>query len=704
MSIWDSTGHGAYSTEYTGGELVQVDENGTSLVRKLSVSNCDSTPGSYFHDMDNCRLYVHTSTGDSPRSDNYSFQGYTWLAITNRQEPGNPVDFIPQEGEPDGAARNAYYMPILAPTPISLTQAVSDFYTSAMRSQFGSLSFGDPAYWWANSQVLNFHNKKVVIKVGNVGDVYSDFQTIFIGKAGTPDFSDSGLRLSLSDIREGVLRQIPADRFDSTAYPNLNSQAENKVIPILWGIKYGIQPVKIDTATHRYKVTKTIFLSGTTYPIESITVYKDGVQIYEPGDYASDLNNGEFTLAADPGEAEITVDVHGLQCKYDFSTGTPTLQFSENTADILFFILLELNGIPVGQIHLEDFQALQLKRTQRIGIYLTQATETIEMIRLLQRSAVFHFIPTQDGKYTVKYYDRGVPADAKSIQDYNYGPGGVSMTQETKSAFQHVVLQYGKSPHEDNYQTVYSSEPETGYRYGNEETLTIVTALASREEAEALLEFYLNLVKEPAKKITAELLGVGVNIMPTEKVKFSRSVKNEKGETISIAVNEVYVILEARKDVSGKKTRIVGLLDEQVQGDILHTDTDHAENYTEYPDIVNTEHTNDHTNVPHIDHNNSTNEPHIDERENYTDHTDHDYYTESHANYTDGSLHFDNPVNKHTLYSDGPGYLQSHENVPHQDYPDTTNIPRIDWHVNGHGDHNDHGDLHMNVPHTNSEL
>ena len=93
---------------------------------------------------------------------------------------------------------------------------------------------------------------------------------------------------------------------------------------------------------------------------------------------------------------------------------------STSFQDILFFILTELNDIAITKIDLDNFDSLQTKRTQRLGWYLNKNTKTNDFIRILQNSALFHFIPKLNGSFMVRYYDRDVASDALHHYDFNY--------------------------------------------------------------------------------------------------------------------------------------------------------------------------------------------------------------------------------------------------------------------------------------------
>lgn len=692
---------------YDDRELIKITEDGIAITRVYSVSECDDTTGSFFHDFFNYRLYIHTLTDDNPVDDiDRIFVGFVYLCFTNDQDKENIIDFTPPL-----ATQPNFYLPYVKSSSIpALSQKVDDYHKSAMIIQFGSISFLGSDWFYRNKNNFFWHNNNVFVKIGKKGIPYDEFITIFPGKTKKPNWNDDFVTFQIQDRRAGELIQIPEDRFDLTTYPNLDPDYENKIIPILFGTKTNITPVCINTATFKYKISNTSF--GSTYDIEDITaVYKDGVLLNEGADWTSDDTNGEFTLLADPGSSVITCDAEGLQCQFNFDTGTKTGDFSENIADILFFILSELNNIDVNDINWTAFKALQIKRTQRLGWYLDEGIKTINFIRILQQSALFHFIPDLDGDYYVQYYDRDIPDNIKWFRNEDYFPNSFELEEDTDSTFKYVVMKWDKDPTTGEWKEEVSSEDATEWKYDERKTLTIETALLNQTETQNILEYFLTLVNAPGNKIMAEVPITAFDIIPSDKGKFSRSITDKDGEFV-ILDEEIYTILEARKNVDQGKVFLKGLLDSQAAGVPSHADTPHEDSYTDHDDNVYTDQAHDdvaHTDISHSD--TPYQNVHTDHDDDYDDHTDVPYSDVPYSDYTDVNGHIDHTDVPHTDvphldhdddYNDHDDNNPPHTDTPHSDTPHT-DTPHSDG---GHVDETyiDHDDEHINIPHADSEI
>lgn len=663
-------------------EISAVTADGVELQKCYSRDYCAANTGTFWHRMFDGAIFINT--GSNPTTDPAYILAAVPHGFTNRQDQGSPVTFKIQ-----GTIDESYYMPLLERGSIpSISQRVAEYYTGAMTTQFGTVRFLNNGIWWENRETYIWHNRKVTLKVGEIGDAYDELVTVFPGVSKQPIFSDQGMTVQIKDRRTADLTTIPTARFDTTTYANLDPEEENKPIPILFGIKTGIRATLVNSSTHIYKISDTVF-NGITYALQSIdAVYQAGVEIYETTNWTKNLNTGEITLVNDPGNDEITVDAHGVKCQYNFTTGLPTSTFSENVADILFFILTELNGISVSNINLEEFGDLQTQRTQRIGLYMATAKATMEWVRSLQTSSVYHFIPQLDGNYTVRYYDRTTPADSPHFYNEDYGKRSFKITELTDSTFTAVNLRYDKDPSQDLWKEIYVEIDGVEEIYGEREVLQIDTLLTVESEAQNLAEFYAEMIQEPPKIIEAKVPGTALQNIPTDKGFFTRSIIDDRGTKIQIVEEEVYLLLEVRKNLATAEVTIKGILDTQVGGSGSHADVAHIDSHT---DTSHSDHSDEaygdtpYSDIPAYD--DHTNTPYVDEysdiahADDYTDHSD-TFHIDIHADIT---------------------HTDSHTNTPYDDsYTDTphTDTVHVDSHIDSHS--NTHNDEHGDIPHTDS--
>ena len=67
LKTWTpGAGASSYYTPMTAGEIIEVQENGATYDEVFTAAECDAAESTFFMDLVNQRLYVHTSNGDIP--------------------------------------------------------------------------------------------------------------------------------------------------------------------------------------------------------------------------------------------------------------------------------------------------------------------------------------------------------------------------------------------------------------------------------------------------------------------------------------------------------------------------------------------------------------------------------------------------------------------------------------------------------------
>lgn len=673
-----------YSTPFTYGEVVSLKLNSTFFTREGSVAACIAADNSYYHDFFAGILYVHIVGGLNPGayvSPNYTYSiiAYTWKCISNRQDVGvAAVVFVPTD-----CVYPVLYDPTLCADSLSeLTATVADHFESAMETSAGSISITNAGgEWYAAIDDFYWNNGDIRAKIGEIGDTYAALETIFLGKVRTPDVGDDIVTFELVDAREGQLKSIPSVHYETTTYPNLNVDAIGLPIPVLFGEKTNITPVCIDTAAYTYKISQTHF--GTAvFEMSSIdAVYFKGMTLSLATHYTVDLHNGEFTLTFAPGDGLVTCNAKGIKDAFDMTTGLATGLYSENVADHWFFVLNVLNEIPIVNLKLTDFADLRAARTQAVAWLLDTDTPTIDFNRLLQQTSLYHFLPLNDGTFTAKYYRKTVPAGTLELRNYDHA--GFRKKKQSDGVFYNIILKYAKDPTTGLWKTVQASTLSVFRQHNTKETYTVETALRDTTEANTVLAFYVALLKDPATKIDTSISLIGSGVLPTDKLYNNRDIIAD-GKAVTIDTNQVYDILQTRKNFSDGRVGITAQLATQLEiytthADIAHQDVAHA----------------DHSDVIHTDaaHGNS-----------YTDHDDN-------ISHSDTAPHADHSDTTHNDYDIPPHGYSDHTNTAHDDfdhidipaYTDHDDIVHVD---SGHVDHSDtiHTDAHTDVSHIDSEV
>lgn len=569
-----------------------------------------------------------------------------------------------------------------------IQQGVADYHTGSLEKQSVSLSFLNAGgYFWEKLEDFIWYNKDCSIYIGETDSAFEDMKLIFKGRVKDHAIDTESCVFGVVDERTRVFKNIPTERYDTATFPNIKSQDDEKVRRILYGSKTNITPIYLNTSTYLFEI------AAHEHEAISAVYYDEKIMTGGGVDYTADLANGQFTLTANPEKAHITCDAKGRKC--DLEDGT----FSELVADILFDILINYNSLPKSQLDLEFFLDLKAARTQELGIYINSEINVWEIIRKMQATSLFHFIPLLNGVFSPRKFtsnSEGVP----ELFNYDYDSFGLNYQSPV---FKSVRIKFDQDPTTGKYKTILRTKAEAGYQYKEEDTQTIETYNTDSAEAQTLADFYLDYLQQPAKKADIKTSIIGFGWIPSDVIKVSRTRKDDSGNDIIIAAADIYSALKLVKSLSDSRVSLVARdisqiselahtdsyediehVDNHTDGaysDVAHEDSSHADSHGDsYTDVVHqdihsdgyadTEHQDvTYVDTPHVD------EPHIDvpHDDSYTDHGD-DFHTDEHG---------DEP------YDD-----LAHSDAEHSDTPHT-DVPHIDTHTDDHGD--SHTDTHTDT-------
>jgi hypothetical protein len=636
---------GAWSipfSSFTYGEVDAVEEGAVkggvyaliSYTPTASIGACQSTASSFYFDFNNQTLYIHTSGNNSPATQTGGIYDYCIIArfnvcFTNRQPKDNRVIYSPKSvANPTLSLHEVYYLPYLNDESFpTITQGVGDYYIGDLQIQFGSLTFvNDGWLYWAFESII-WHNASVYVKVAEEGSPYSDFETLFIGIVRNPTINDEQAEFEVTDSRVNELRDIPLTTFDPLLpeYQYTEESSYGSPIPIPFGTCKGIIAVQSNQSIYKYKIS--------AYPIEEVTnVYRGGV-LLTPSDYSVNLTDATITLVNNINDLVVTCDVKGVKCS---SSGT----WSELFGDGVFFILNTLNSIPYENIDISSLLALNAARTAKMGFYLDSSMPALDLIRIFQQSAVFHCIPRMDGVWTFKYYTSAMEG---AVRVYKEDLEKLGLKYSTDGTYHTVILNYDKNCGTGELKKVTVFDDKVKYRYKEKGVLTVETALYDPTEATLLATFYLAMVKVPPKSVEGIMGMDGFNLLPSDKIIISKTIKDSNGNDITVLADAVYRVLEFQKNLAPASTGFSGVDDSQSYGN-YHADTAYQDSHEAvYTDISSVEHADaDHGDVAHAD---------VDHGDAYTDNYS-DYHTDlghwAHLEHVDYTMHPD-----HYDYLDG---------------------------------------------------
>ena len=419
-----------------------------------------------------------------------------------------------------------YYKPLLPSALPSITQTVGTYIFPESQISFGNLEIINDGWYWdlRPGDSYLWHNKRMILKIGSDSWDYEDFATMFYGLMREPNANVGSVSLSGYDDRLN-LKTVPTTRFLVGTYANCAADWLEKPIPILiGGVGSGhiIKPPEIDTTIFKYKITETTFL-GVTYPIHAVSnVWKDGVLLTGGGvDYTADLNNGEFTLDADPGTAEITCNAQSLKGISPFDVGLSMLP-----AEFLYFILVILNEIDKHRPNLASFQDLYDNRVIGAQEYISTDADSIDIINRLQTTAIFQLFTRLDGMLEARRYRSDVPTDVLRLYTRDFIDWEIA--DDTNHTYRELVIQnkpnfatgIREENHEDNSGTLAFDPEKIEWEHNIKDRLVLETNLETDLQTNDLFENYMNFMEDPIKILKGTVKNHGALMLnPTDKIK-----------------------------------------------------------------------------------------------------------------------------------------------------------------------------------------
>jgi len=248
-------------------------------------------------------------------------------------------------------------------------------------------------------------------------------------------------------------------------------------------------------------------------------------------------------------QSEVECDATGLPDNGDVM---------DNVSDVLKDILVNVLGKPMDDLDTDAFDALKMARTAPVSVYLNTEVSFNAFIARLEAGHLFKFLPTLDGKFTVRYYQSGEPSGTPHLRDEDFL--SFQSVRDPKSAVYKVKVKYDENPTTQRYQVAERADEMVRCVYRNTETIPIETYLKNKADAEALAESYHGLIKFPSRKIQFQVSGYGFNLIPTDKVKITRSRGDYSGGSYD---GVLFRVLELRKSLRDGSVAVTAVLDSQ---------------------------------------------------------------------------------------------------------------------------------------------
>lgn len=491
------------STDDRGIDILEVFENGTAYTEGVVVAEELADPNTFYFDYDTRILYIHT-TGDGDPAD-FLIEGAFWLYFSTHKD----IEF-----------NNNFYLPLLSKEDIpDITQEIKPYFEGNFLISSGSIAFingkiGGAYFFDIKYKTHTWENSKLILKAGRNDFTYTNFKPILTSLIDKKSCNDNKITFTLRDIRQEMERSLTLNTFTIGEFPNIESDFIDQPIPICFGTKYRVVPVRIDATRRKYK-----FHDGRSKKM--LAVYKNptgvsmGTLLVEDVDYFVDLQRSIITFERDTfelGEEDI------IQVAFAGAVNSADEPIA-NGAEIFKHLMNEHYGLLNSELNLDSIYKSKYAKTNELSIYLYKTTPYREIVRSIEHSMEAFTFQDVEGRLGLNPQLAAAESNAKYIENHNIFDHRQS--KDRASLYWKVNVWYNENPQLQRWEVKLALDNNVIYRYKNRNVLNVYTYFSAPASAQALATSVLLLLNKERIENTISMLLF--DVMAGDIVKFSRT-------------------------------------------------------------------------------------------------------------------------------------------------------------------------------------
>ncbi len=452
--------------------IISVTVNNIDYALKTSYADMEADDESFYFDILNQVLYIHL---------NHAYHIFAYEIYA-----GMVVGFA-NKGNQDGSIKyynDIPYLPLVKKVP-SLNISIKPGVYRLLAFFGGSVTldnlpndFIDMAGYWDAAYLDNPQNNLINLLYGNVDDTYASLLQFAQFKITSSKINLREAQFRLKDRRSLLTQKLPTEYFNNNDYPDIDEDLIGEVVPLAFGVNFGVPGICIDTATGGAKTFKVPAID-TLFDVW----VQDVNEIWERvTPTAIDDANGLITIA----EADIYeggVDTGNLlKVKVDGCFIMPITYC--NPGDIIKYILDEYCGVnyDASNYDMAEWQE-ESDYLEDVGIYIDEKKTIYEIIEILQDSSNFGFYFEHIYNTRTLRIDNPNRAVARIIQAVeNFEEQEYEIKED--DYFSKVSIKYRPDRGSGRYRQYTNSDYEEAVlrEYGNQEIESDKTQLQSAEE------------------------------------------------------------------------------------------------------------------------------------------------------------------------------------------------------------------------------
>jgi len=527
-------------------ELEKIKENGTTIIQKTSLALVKANTPSFFHNVTQSTLYLHTSNGSTPNQ--FTEVGYFTLRF------GTEPKVLYSGG-------SKYYEPYITENGIPrLSANLPSIYWGITNISAGNLQLDNSTGFFDQiSKKYLWIKKRCKLLVGGEDLPYSEYKTMFTGEIYDKTYTRLTLDLAIRSTSFDLLRSIPINHFWTSNFPNMDPAAEGKSIPVYYGI-YDINQAPLVTCINTSMTTaNNRRFKICDHPVSAITgVYLNFSDVtgwieypVDTGYGSVDLTNATFIVTAASyvtGQTKCKVAFHGA---YSTASGT-----TSGAPEIVEDILLRLCGKIGDDLNTVSFTTSKTDSDVALNVPIENEVSALSVIDKICKSDLAFFDEDADGKYRYRTWSPLVtsPGALPSIQTDRDFTDMPRMIDDTVSLFYKIRVRYSYSANTKESLQTETSDVTSRYKYEKSEVLDHDTYIRGKSDADTLAQ-RLNLVlKDPSPILTGKTKLQLVDKVLGDKIKITMA--RSPFEVAGGYVGRVFEIFSISKQFSPAEVEI----------------------------------------------------------------------------------------------------------------------------------------------------
>lgn len=493
-----------------GLEVDSVWEGGTALTEKASIAQVKALAGSWWWDTSTRTLYVRSSTDADP--DDFFMEGEFVHLIPNRNFTyADDLCTLPPWLSTQGIP--------------GVTQEIKSYYEGNFRLSTGSISFMNALsngsyYFDKRFETFTWIGSKLTLYCGKDSfSTLAQFKKMFTAYISDKSIEDGRITFSLSDIREGLERDLVLNTYSIIEYPGMDEDFDEKEKFKAWGIIGEFAPVLIkayDAAADVQESAKFSYHDPLRRTLEVAEVKVDGDVKLKDTDYYVDPQRNIITF-----DASIDVSPEDIVLVSFVGQVNTANEAIVNGADIFKHIMNDEADLATAELNTDWIYETKYANARNLSVPIYKNTNFNEIIKTIEHSTEAYITQDGSGKIGLRPLQTIVSSKAKYIWDFQ--SKGHEHRKNRNSLYWKVKVHYNENVQTQEWATVEAECTDIKWKFKPEwvKELPVYCYFQATINAQALATNILGLLNKTS--IIDELPMILFDVYPGDLVPFSRT-------------------------------------------------------------------------------------------------------------------------------------------------------------------------------------